>query len=260
MKKLIPIGISDFKQLISSNYYYVDKTLLIKDIEESGQAIQITRPRGFGKTLNLSMLLYFFEKSEDDHASLFTNSAIWAHAQFRGLQGQFPVIMVSFKTVCQTSYEAMFDELGYVIAQEYERLSYVVSALQTYEIERFNKIRTQEELNLGSSLEFLAHLLHKYHKQNVIILIDDYDVPARNAFIHGFYDRIALLLQDLLIAALKDNKILAKGVITGSLSISMANIFGGLNNLDVIDLTNLRIADKFGFTDHEVETLWNITS
>lgn len=258
MTKNIPIGISDYKELISNNYYYVDKTLLIKDIRESGQVVLAPRPRRFGKSLNLSMLRYFFELGETKNDYLFAHTAIW-QTQYRDLQGQFPVIFVSFKNIFQTTYEQMLKKFEYTIAAEYERLSYIThgNILQPHEKERFNRIRSEAAtlIDLGSSLEFLLSMLHKYHNKKVIILIDEYDVPVQHAFINNFYDTLIPFVKELLTGALKDHTMLEKGVITGNLTLAKSGIFTGLNNLDVFNLTNTRMADRFGFTSQEVDEL-----
>ncbi len=215
MKKLVPIGISDFKELKSGNYYYVDKTMLIKDVFESGKAVLVTRPRRFGKTLNLSMLRYFLT-SDSNNADLFVDTQIWAHESYRDLQGQFPVIFITFRDITQSTYENMLKKIAYAIADEFERFSYLVEGdiLKPYEKERFNRISAEQStiIDLGSSLAFLVKMLHKFHKKKVIVLLDEYDVPLQTAYMHGFYDELILFMRELLTGVFKDQVMLEKGL------------------------------------------------
>ena len=258
MKKLLPLGISDFKEIVSGNYYYVDKTLLIKELYEGGKVFLVTRPRRFGKTLNLSMLRYFFEQDESND-SLFLNTAIWQVPEYREKQGQFPVIFVTFKNIFQNDFELMLKKFEYTIAIEFERHAYLVKSdiLEPHEKEMFNRVRTLKSTltDLSSSLEFLARMLHKYHKKKVVVLVDEYDVPVQAAYIYKFYDELIAFLKELLSGPFKDQNILEKGVITGNLTLAKAGIFTGLNNLTVFNVLNTRLADKFGFTFSETEQL-----
>ncbi len=259
MKKLLPLGISDFKELISGDYYYVDKTLLVKDVVEGGKVLLITRPRRFGKTLNLSMLRYFFEMSETKNDCLFFNTAIWQIPAYQEKQGRFPVIFVSFKNIFQTDYEAMLKKFEYTIAIEFERHSYILQAdiLEEYEREMFNRMRTSKSTynDLASSLEFLARMLFKYHQKKVIVLVDEYDVPAQTSYLYTFYDQLIPFLKELLTGPLKDQTILEKGVITGNLTLAKAGVFTGLNNLTIYNILQPPLADKFGFTVDETHAL-----
>ena len=147
MKKQIPIGISDFKKIIEGDYYYVDKTLIIKDIAESGEVVLVTRPRRFGKSLNLSMLHYFYEKSEKPTAHLFENLAIWQHSELKQTQGTFPVIFVTFKGVVSSSYEEMLKKFAYVIAREFKRHAYLLTSpvLDEDDRELFKRLRAKNK-------------------------------------------------------------------------------------------------------------------
>lgn len=258
-RQKIAIGISDYKELRDGNYYHVDKSLLIKELEEIGKVALIARPRRFGKTLNLSMLCYFFEISEPSNSSLFLDTAIWQLPQYRSLQGTFPVIFISFRTITDTTFESMLNQFRYVIAQEFKRHSYLLTSdkLDSDEKKRFLRISGQHstEVDLGNSLEFLARLLFNHHQKKVIILIDEYDVPVQTAFIYDFYDKIIPFVKKLLTGALKDQKNLERGVITGNLTLAKAGIFTGLNNLDVFNVTRVPLADKFGFTTSELDKL-----
>ncbi len=259
MKKRLSLGYSDFKDLIESNCYYVDKSFLIRDIHESGKVVFMTRPRRFGKTLNLSTLRYFYEKGDQPTDHLFKDLKIWDDKTYRELQGQYPVIFVTFKDIFQPTYKSMLERFAITIAAEFEQHVVLETSphLSEQEKERFKRIRSEvaSEVELGASLQFLSQMLHKHYQKNVVILIDEYDVPVQSAFVHGFYDEIILFLKALLTGALKDQSILAKGVVTGIMTLAKAGIFTGLNNLVIYDITNPNLADKFGFTAEETEEM-----
>lgn len=261
MKKRLPIGLSDFKRLIEDDYYYVDKTLLIKDIDESGSVVLITRPRRFGKTLNLSMLQYYYDISEKPCGHLFKDLNIEKWEKYQATQGQFPTIFVSFKEIFQSTYHKMMLTLRRVIAEEFERHAYLLesSSIPDHEKEMFQRIRTQKNTvnELSSSLKFLGSLLVKHYRKNVIVLLDEYDVPVQASFIHGFYEKFLLTYKELLTGVLKDNRNLEKGVVTGILTLAKAGVFTGLNNLNVCNIMKVSIADKFGFTTEESFALLN---
>ncbi len=259
MKKLLPLGLSDYKELRESNNYYVDKTLLIQDIQESGKAILVPRPRRFGKTLNLSMLYYFYTISESSNAHLFVDTEIWKFSEYRALQGAFPTIFITFKEIIETNFVGMLEEFHYVIAQEFKKHTYLLegATLDDDEKSLFERIsgRKATKLELKFSLSFLVQMLARYHKKRVILLIDEYDVPVQTGYLHGFYDEIIAFVRGLLTGPFKDQSNLEKGVITGNLAVAKAGIFSGLNNLTVLNITQERMAERFGFTQTEVDEL-----
>lgn len=250
MKKL-PIGISNFKNLIESEHYYVDKTLLIEEIENCGKVILIQRPRRFGKTLNLSMLKYFFEISEESHSHLFHDTLIWKSPKYQKMQGTFPVIFMTFKDIKESSWEAAYEKFGIALYEEFDRHSYLLlsNEMETYDREFFRRIleRRASQAELESSLHFLAKLLHKHHNKKPYLLIDEYDVPVQAAFANGYYLKLTEFLKVLLESALIDEDHIERGIVIGILS--------SFNNLDVYNLTNLKLSDKFGFTNAEVDEL-----
>ena len=259
MAKKIPVGIWNFRKIIEEDYYFVDKSLLIKEIAESGEVVLMTRPRRFGKTLNLSMLQYFYEKSEISTAHLFEGLAIWQYEEFRSLQGQFPVIFVTFKDIFQSTYGEMIKKFAFIIALEFKRHAYLLSspALDASDSERFSRLQAEigSERDLASSLHFLSRALSKHHNKKIMILIDEYDVPVQAAYVHGFYEQCILFAKELMTGAFKDNLALEKGLITGIFTLAKSGIFTGLNNLDIFNLTGERFADKFGFTAEEADTM-----
>lgn len=259
MDKKIPVGIWNFRKIIEEGYYYVDKSLLIKNVIESGEVVLMTRPRRFGKTLNLSMLHYFYEISDQPTAHLFEELAIWQHVEFRSLQGQFPVIFVTFKDIFQSTYEDMLNKFAYIISLEFKRHGYLLSSSELDDGDKARILRLQNEtgskLDLAISLQFLSHVLSKHYNKKVIVLIDEYDVPVQAAYVHNFYEKLILFVKELLTGVLKDNLALQKGVVTGIFTLAKAGILTGLNNLDIFNLTNERFADKFGFTAEEAAAM-----
>ncbi len=260
MKKQLPIGVSDFKELIDGDFTYVDKTLFIQEILEKGTKVAlIPRMRRFGKTLNLSMLRYFFGKSATDTSYLFKNLNIWEHAKYRELQGQFPVIFLSLKDVKHPSWEYTFESLKGLIGQEFERHNYLLEGelLSQKEKENFSTILSEKSspILLERSLFLLTEWLHRYHKKKVILLVDEYDTPAHAAYVGNYYDDLITFLRNWLSGGLKDNLHLERGVLTGILRIAKESIFSGLNNIQTFTILSEEFQDKFGLLESEVEEL-----
>ena len=260
MKKPLPIGISDFKEIIDKKYAYVDKSLLIAEVIEEGTKVAlIPRPRRFGKTLNLSMLKYFFEKTGEDTSYLFKDLKIWQDERCRALQGQFPVIFLTFKSIKHASWDQAFNHFRQIISEEFERHAYLVEddGLSQKEKEKFRKVLDEEgdEGQTATSLRLLIQWLHRYHKKPVILLIDEYDSPAHRAYSAGYYDNLIGFLRILLSDSLKDNSSLEWAVLTGILRIAKESIFSGLNNIRTFTLLNEGFRDKFGLLEPEVEEL-----
>ena len=263
-QKPLPIGIDNFEKLITRGYYFVDKTLLIKDLLDNKAAVNLfTRPRRFGKTLNMSMLQYYFEDRRDE----FTGEKIDNSYLFEGLNikvegekytkdmGKYPVINLSLKSAKQRSLDLAFQCIREEISNEFKRHKYIIeSDLLKAEKEHFMKIvNNDKDMSLYiTALKFLSDCLNKYHNEKVIILIDEYDVPLENAFFEGFYKEMIGFIRSLFESALKTNSSLEFSVITGCLRISKESIFTGLNNLKIISILDDRYAEHFGFTDEEV--------
>lgn len=260
MKRPLPIGISDFKKIIDDGYAYVDKTLLIQELIEKGTHVAlIPRMRRFGKTLNLSMLRYFFEKSSEDTSYLFHNLNIWGKEGYRALQGQYPLIFLSLKDVKHTSWAEAFESLSRLIAREFQRHSYLLDGelLTEKEKELYGKILSEEASQglLEQSLSLLTDFLYRRHRKRAILLIDEYDTPVHAAYIGGYYDTLIAFLRNWLSAALKDNTYLERGVLTGILRIAKESIFSGLNNISTFTILNETFRDKFGLLESEVCSL-----
>lgn len=260
MARHLPIGISDFKEIIDGNYAYVDKTLLIEELLENGTKVAlIPRLRRFGKTLNLSMLRYFFEKGEEDTSYLFKNLNIWKKENCRDLQGKFPVIFLTLKDIKQESWEEMLASLQQLLVEEFLRHRYLLEGniLSDEEKADYLKItRKEDEKSLiERSLLLLSNWLHRYHKKRVILLIDEYDTPAHAAYVGGFYNSLITFLRNWLSGGLKDNLYLERGVLTGILRIAKESIFSGLNNILTFTILNETFQDKFGLLESEVKEL-----
>lgn len=258
--KPLPIGVDNFEKLITRDYYYIDKTLLIKDLLDNKADVNLfTRPRRFGKTLNMSMLQYYFEKREKNNSYLFENLNIMeAGEEYTSHMGQYPVINLSLKSAKQPNFELAYISIARRIAEEYKRHEYILKSENLKnEKERFLKILKEQgdEGDYTDSIFFLSQCLEKYHNKKVIILIDEYDVPLENAFFEGFYDKMIAFLRSLFESALKTNSSLEFSVITGCLRISRESIFTGLNNLNIVSILNDRYAEHFGFTDDEVKKI-----
>ena len=267
VKKKISIGVEDFKTIIEKDGYFVDKTLMIKKLIESNTMVTLfTRPRRFGKTLNQFMIRRFFEdeiteKGEKvDNGYLFDGLAItecgeeiMKHSQ------QYPVIFLSLKSAKQPNFEEAYKKLCGEIAGEFRRHQYLLEGISLADDQKmiFQKIMTgqAEYGEYNDALRFLSECLWQYHEKNSIILIDEYDVPLKNAYLRGFYDEMIDFIRSLFESALKTNPYLEKSVITGCLRISKESIFTGLNNLETDSVLHTRYGDAFGFTQEEVEAM-----
>jgi hypothetical protein len=258
--KKLPIGHSDFKRIIEDDMFYVDKSLFIKEILNSGSLVSLlVRPRRFGKTLNLSMLKYFFEKHPNSQSSrhLFLNLKIEKEGEkVLSKCGRYPVIFFTFKDAKAKNWIECRKIIQKLISDEYERHSYLLENLKISDkqIIYFNEILSQTaDINvIQNSLKFLSDLLFSYHKERVIILIDEYDTPIHESIEMNYYDDIINFYRLFLGAGLKDNSSIEKGIITGILRISKESIFSDLNHLDVYTILNRQYSDKFGLTQSEV--------
>lgn len=259
--KGIPIGVDDFKKIIEGNGYFVDKSLFIKEVIDDFSDIKlITRPRRFGKTLNLSMLKYFFEKSKTDNSHLFKDLKIWQEDDYyKGEQGKYPVISLTLKEVKENNMSDCMESLKLKIADEYKNHDYI---LQSEKIRKTDKVEFENIMNKNASnvdyknsLHLLSRLLYEYHNIPVIILIDEYDTPINHAFTRGYFNEIIDLMKGFLGAALKGNTYLKMGVVTGIYRVAKESIFSDMNNLYVCSINSKTFCDKFGFLEKEVEEI-----
>ncbi len=258
----MPIGQSDFRLLIQDQCYFVDKSLFIQEILEDTQIILITRPRRFGKTLNLSMLRYFFSKEVDDQetARLFEGLNIQqASEEIRQHQGQYPVIFLTFKDLKCTSFEETYQDFCRLIASSYKEHRYLLQSelLALDEKKEYQSILEKEASpsSLRYSLKTLSEYLYRYHKKAPIILIDEYDTPIQSGYLNNYYEKIVELFRPFFGSALKDNPHCFKAVLTGILRVSKESLFSGLNNLEVYSVIHPKYGQYFGFTEEEVQRL-----
>ena len=263
--KPLPIGTDDFKKLISEGYYYIDKTLFIKELlDKKGEANLFTRPRRFGKTLNMSMLRYFFEDTgkeeiNAENRKLFDGLEIMsAGEKYLSHMQKYPVISLSLKSAKQPTWELAYESLKESIGNEFQRHNGILSQLQIdTDREKFNRLQKQkgEPGDYITAIAFLSKCLHEAYGKTVIILIDEYDVPLENAYFNGFYQQMIDFIRSLFESALKTNPHLYFAVITGCLRITKESIFTGLNNFDNVSILSKIYDEYFGFTRKDVDEL-----
>lgn len=258
--KSLPIGISDYVRA-QSEYYYVDKTLLIKEFLDRRPLVSLfTRPRRFGKTLNMDMLRVFFEISDEDTSRYFADKAIWnCGEEYRAYQGKYPVIFLTFKDVKFDTWEATIDKIRGLLQEEYGRHQELLDSdkLSQYEKIYFTKIldSSANEVELTSALERLSKMLAVHYGKAPIIIIDEYDTPIQEGYSKDFYDEIIGFMRNFFSGAFKDNKNLSYGFLTGILRIAQESIFSGLNNLSVNTVMDEEYDSFFGFTSDEVKKM-----
>ena len=257
-KKKIPIGIEDFKRLIDKGCYFVDKSLLIRDILDSGADVHLfTRPRRFGKTLNQSMIQYFFEKQDTNNSYLFKDLNISrAGEEYMEYQGKYPVITLSFKGMKKDTFEEAITHFKWMMSREYERHPEIMQSeiINQADKELYQRVimRKADISDYSISVQFLTDALMKIHGKKAIVLIDEYDVPLENAHFMGFYDKMVSFIRSLFESALKTNSSLEMAVLTGCLRVSKESLFTGLNNLQINSIQSGQFSEYFGFTESEV--------
>ena len=258
--KSLPIGISDYVRA-QSEYYYVDKTLLTKEFLDRRPLVSLfTRPRRFGKTLNMDMLRVFSEISDEDTSRYFADKAIWnCGEEYRAYQGKYPVIFLTFKDVKFDTWEATIDKIRGLLQEEYGRHQELLDSdkLSQYEKIYFTKIldSSANEVELTSALERLSKMLAAHYGKAPIIIIDEYDTPIQEGYSKDFYDEIIGFMRNFFSGAFKDNKNLSYGFLTGILRIAQESIFSGLNNLSVNTVMDEEYDSFFGFTSDEVKKM-----
>lgn len=259
-KKPLPIGISDFK-VATTDYYYVDKTLLIRDFLDSKPKVSLfTRPRRFGKTLNMDMLRVFFEQTSEDTSVYFRDKLIWECGEaYTQHQGQYPVIFLTFKDVKCATWEETYQKIQKLIALEFLRHYDLESSsrLNAYEKEQYSRIAqgTASPVEYQMGLQLLSLMLHKHHGSETIIIIDEYDTPIQQGYSCGFYAEIIGFMRNFFSGGLKDNPHLSYGFLTGILRVAKESIFSGLNNLKINSILDSAYSQYFGFTGNEVQEM-----
>ncbi len=258
MPRTVGIGHQNFEKLITNDYFYIDKTLFIKEWWENGDEVTlITRPRRFGKTLNLDTIEHFFSISHSGRSDLFQNLSIWQEEKYRELQGTYPVIFLSFADVKETSFSGTRKTICQIIENLYNKYDFLLESgyLNENEKKRYKTISIDMENNLAArSLKDLMDYLMRYYGKKVIILLDEYDTPMQEAYVYGYWDELVSFIRNLFNSTFKTNPFLAKAMMTGITRVSKESIFSDLNNLTAVTTTSDLYADSFGFTQEEV---WN---
>ena len=255
-KVKLPVGISDFKDIIENNYYYFDKTKFIENILEDGSKVKLfTRPRRFGKTLNISMLKYFFNvKNKYENKKLFENLKI-SKSEYFEKQGNYPVISISFRNYDEENWDDGLKTIKGILKRVYAEYKFLTEKMDEIEIEEFNSVRRGlDSVEWEASLLNLSKYLYEYYGKKVIVLIDEYDQPIINSYIKGNYEKVISFFKSFYGLVLKDNEYLEMGVMTGILRVAKENIFSGLNNVKVHSILNERFTEYFGVLENEVET------
>ena len=257
--KRISTGTENFKELIDNNYYYVDKTMLIEDVI-SDKVMMYTRPRRFGKTLNLSMLYYFFSNQEKENSYLFKGLNISKDKEILKHQNQYPVIFLTLKDMNNNNFKSQIYKFSSIISGIINK--YIDRIIDSPLLNYRDKSWLEKYYNVNANLDEIKEalynisiILNKYYRKKVIILIDEYDVPLQSAYNHGYYDEMVDFLRSVFSSALKTNDALERGVLTGCLRISKESIFTGLNNFIVRNITDREASDCFGFTQEEIDKL-----
>lgn len=259
-KKPLPIGVSDFKSA-TTNYYYVDKTLLIRDFLNAIPMVSLfTRPRRFGKTLNMDMLRVFFEKTPEDTSIYFKDKYIWQCGDYYTKhQGQYPVIFLSFKDVKCSSWQEAFQKISKLISLEFMRHNELESSsvLSSYEKEQYHRFASENinEVDCQMGLQLLSLLLHKHYDKECVIIIDEYDMPIQRDHLCDFYNEIVDFMRNFFSGGLKDNPHLVFGFLTGILRVAKESIFSGMNNLKTNSILDNNYSSYFGFTNEEVRDM-----
>ena len=256
----LPVGVSDYR-LASAEYYYIDKTMMLKDfIDERPMVTLFTRPRRFGKTLNMDMLRTFFEKTNEDTSKYFKDKKIWEQGEYyRSFQGKYPVIFITLKDVKHNSWDNTFANIGSIISSEYCRHSDLSKSpkLDKKQKDFYDKMVSEKfsAVDLERSLLYLSEMLKKHYGEGAVIIIDEYDTPIQSGHTSGFYDDVIAFMRNLLSGCFKDNKSLAFGFLTGILRVAKESIFSGLNNLTINSVLDNKYSEYFGFTANEVKEM-----
>lgn len=256
MAKTIGIGIQSFDKIIEGNYFYIDKTPFIKEWWESGDDVTlITRPRRFGKTLNISMVEQFFSVEYKDRGDLFQGLEIWKEEKYRELQGTYPVISLSFANIKEPSYEMTEYRIRQLLMKQYEKASYLLESNVLSNADRayFERmLSNMDRVDAPMALHQLSDYLQRYYGKKVIILLDEYDTPMQEAYVQGFWDELVGFTRSLFNSTFKTNPYMARGIMTGITRVSKESIFSDLNNLKVVTTTSNEYSTAFGFTEEEV--------
>lgn len=255
-----PVGITSYKE-VSSECYYVDKTLLIKDIiDDHNKVTLFTRPRRFGKTLAMDMLKTYFEKVEDDTSVYFSNRDIWSCSDvYKNYQGAYPVIFLSFKDAHQSTWDNMYESLSLSIRNEFKRHISILQSDKATDIDKdfYRRVVNNDVSNVEcqASLGMLSHILAETVGSRVVVIIDEYDTPIQQGYSNGYYDEVIAFMRNLFSSVFKDNEDLEFGILTGILRVAKESLFSGLNNLVVNTILDEKYSNYFGFTEYDVRRM-----
>ena len=256
MGRTVGIGIQDFSDIREENYFYIDKTSFIKEWWESGDSVTlITRPRRFGKTLNMSMLEHFFSVDYKDRGDLFEGLAIWQEEKYRQLQGTYPLISLSFANIKERNYEQTKLKISQLIKNLYSKYEFLLDSNALTEADKdFMKkvVKDLNDVDATMAIHQLAKSLYQYYGKKVIILLDEYDTPMQEAYVQGFWDDMVSFTRSLFNSTFKTNPYMARAIMTGITRVSKESVFSDLNNLEVVTTTSNKYATSFGFTEEEV--------
>ena len=256
MKKNVAIGIQDFEKLITSGCFYIDKTDFIREWWDSGDEVTlITRPRRFGKTLNMSMLECFFSTNYARQGSVFQGLSIWGREEYRQLQGTYPVIFLSFAIIKESSFPEARKSICRMIEEQYNKYDFLLEKGLLNEKERafYQSVTTDMSSSTAAvALRMLSDFLCRHHKKKVIILLDEYDTPMQEAYVGGYWEEMTAFIRTMFNATFKTNPWLERAVMTGITRVSKESVFSDLNNLNVVTTTSEEYATSFGFTEQEV--------
>ena len=256
MARTVAIGVQDFETIVSNNYFYIDKTDFIREWWENGDSVTlITRPRRFGKTLNMNMVEKFFSLDYGGRSDLFENLNIWKEEKYRKLQGTYPVIFMSFADVKETEFSSARKAICRNIKKLYNRYDFLLKSdcLNEDEKDMYKKISPEMENYIASdSIRALADYLQRYYGKKPIILLDEYDTPMQEAYVHGYWEEMVSFIRNLFNSTFKTNPYLERAIMTGITRVSKESIFSDLNNLEVVTATSDKYAENFGFTQEEV--------
>ncbi len=256
MARTVSIGNQDFESIQREGYFYIDKTDFIREWWESGDSVTlITRPRRFGKTLNMSMVEKFFSANYKDRGELFQNLRIWENEKYKKLQGTYPVLFLSFASIKDSSYKAARESICRIIEEQYNINDFLLKGNLLNEKEKayYKEVCADMEDSVASvALRSLSGFLGRYYGKKVIILLDEYDTPVQEAYVNGYWSDMVAFIRSLFNATFKTNPYLERALMTGITRISKESIFSDLNNLEVVSTTSEKYADSFGFTEEEV--------
>ncbi len=256
MARTVAIGVQNFETVRKNNYFYIDKTAFIKEWWDSGDSVTlITRPRRFGKTLNMSMLEQFFSLEYAGRSDLFDGLSIWKEEKYRELQGTYPVISLSFADIKETNYAAAREKIGEILTGLYNKYSFLKDSAVMTEKDRefFDKVSADMgDVTASLALHKLSDFLYRYYGKKVIILLDEYDTPMQEAYVSGFWEELVAFTRSMFNSAFKTNPYLERAIMTGITRVSKESIFSDLNHLEVVTTTSDKYATAFGFTEEEV--------